>query len=424
MSKHLRHRLLTAALVLAGSLTGWCEDAGEPAAAFPKISSLFETPNPLGAKIFADYYGVFQGNPVGGVSQDFAYSQYLIFGVEAKEPLGWHGGRFKISAVSAAGRDLSADIGNAFTVSQAWAGNSLFFYECFITQKAFDDRLVLGIGRMAASEFFGTLPAFDLLVTGGLNAIPIALGLNSPFTESSSASWAAGARWHQTEEISLTIGASQATAPLASGSAYNGLDFGFRGDEGVLAVAEAGWTPNKEDGPTSPHATAGSKQGLPGIYKLGAYASNKSLADYPGGAGSDPFGLYALAQQAVWEEAPGRKIPSRFSLFGGAVWSLPNGAAQMPWSGFFGTDWRGPFATRPADHFYTSWQIGNFGNAYAKSLGQSAAGAFESVLNAGYIFQLSEEFSVQPDIQYIIRPGGFGQSPNALVLGLQVSLSL
>ena len=95
MSKHLRHRLLTAALVLAGSLTGWCEDAGEPAAAFPKISSLFETPNPLGAKIFADYYGVFQGNPVGGLSQDFAYSQYLIFGVEAKEPLGWHGATLK-----------------------------------------------------------------------------------------------------------------------------------------------------------------------------------------------------------------------------------------------------------------------------------------------------------------------------------------
>jgi porin len=46
------------------------------------------------------------------------------------------------------------------------------------------------------------------------------------------------------------------------------------------------------------------------------------------------------------------------------------------------------------------------------------------VLNAGYIFQLSKEFLVQPDIQYIIRPGGFGQSPNALVLGLQVTLNL
>ena len=421
MSKH--RRLILAALFVAAPLAAWCEDAGKPDTALARISSLFQTPNPFGAEIFADYYGVFQGNPVGGLSQDFAYSQYLIFGMKSKEPLGWRGGGFKISAVSAAGRDLSEEIGNAFTVSQAWAGNSLFFYECFITQRAFDDRLELGLGRMAASEFFGTLPAFDLLVTGGLNAIPIALGLNSPFTESSSASWAAGARWHQTEEIYLSAGVAQATAALASGSSYHGLDLGFRGDEGILAVAEAGWTPNPETSRVG-HGTANAAKGLPGIYKLGAYASNRSLADYPGGSGSAPMGLYALAQQAVWEEEPGAKIPSRFSLFGGAVWSLPNGAAEMPWSGFFGTDWRGPFVTRPADHFYTSWQIGNFGNAYAKSLGQSAAGAFESVLNAGYIFQISEEFSVQPDIQYIIRPGGFGQSPNALVLGLQVSLSL
>ncbi len=125
----------------------------------------------------------------------------------------------------------------------------------------------------------------------------------------------------------------------------------------------------------------------------------------------------------AWIFYQGQDVPV-WRRHGGAVWSLPNGVAQMPWSGFFGTDWRGPFATRPADHFYTSWQIGNFGNAYAKSLGQSAVGAFEAVLNAGYIFQLSEEFSVQPDIQYIIRPGGFGQSANALVPGFQVSLNL
>jgi carbohydrate-selective porin OprB len=31
---------------------------------------------------------------------------------------------------------------------------------------------------------------------------------------------------------------------------------------------------------------------------------------------------------------------------------------------------------------------------------------------------------VQPDIQYIIQPGGFGQSGNALVLGLQIAVEL
>ena len=46
------------------------------------------------------------------------------------------------------------------------------------------------------------------------------------------------------------------------------------------------------------------------------------------------------------------------------------------------------------------------------------------MLNAGYVIQITKEFSVQPDIQYIIQPGGFGQYGNALVLGLQVTIEL
>jgi len=36
-------------------------------------------------------------------------------------------------------------------------------------------------------------------------------------------------------------------------------------------------------------------------------------------------------------------------------------------------------------------------------------------------FQFQRGFSIQPDIQYIIRPGWFGQANNALVLGLQIA---
>jgi len=139
-------------------------------------------------RVFVDYYGVFQGNPIGGKSQNFAYSQYLPFGFEWKEPLGWHGGALRVSAVSGAGRDLSKSIGNAFTVSQAWDGNTLYLYQAYLVQKAFDDQLEIGIGCVSATQFFTTLPAFDLLLNGGLNSVPIALKLNSTFTSSSSAS--------------------------------------------------------------------------------------------------------------------------------------------------------------------------------------------------------------------------------------------
>jgi len=399
-----------------------------------RISSLLETTaKPFGVEFFVDYYGVFQGNPVGGQSQSFAYSQYLPFGFEWKEPLGWRGGAVRVSAVSGAGENLSESIGNAFTASQAWDGNTLFLYQAYLVQKAFEDRLEIGIGRVSASQFFATLPAFDYLLTGGLNPVPIALELNSPFTGSASASWFAGARWLPVKEITFTAAIFQARADLGASGPYHGLDLGVEQDEGAFGMIEFGWTPNSKQFASvqedrnfarGRHTLEGNGEGLQGVYKVGAYVSSEPLASYSNGWGSDPFGFYALGQQALWEQSPGQSNTSQFSIFGGVVWSPPSGVTEMPVNGFAGAVWRGPWEERPADHLYGTWQIGSFSEPYAQSQGQSSADAFESVLNAGYVIQITKEFSVQPDIQYIIQPGGFGQYGNALVLGLQVTIEL
>jgi porin len=286
---------------------------------------------------------------------------------------------------------------------------------------------------VAAEQFFATLPAFDYLLTGGLNSVPIALELNSPFTGSSSASWFVGARWSPTSATSLTAAVFQARADLGETGPYNGLDLGMDPNDGTFGVVEIAWTPNsekftaaQEDQQFTPgrQQLGGHGTGLPGVYKFGAYVSNEPQVSYPGGWGASPFGFYAIGQQMLWEQSPGGKQPSQFSIFGGVVWTPPSGVTEMPLDAFAGALWRGPWSRRPADHLYTSWQIGSFSEPYARSVGQSASGAFESVLNAGYIFQITKEFSVQPDIQYIIQPGGFGQSGNALVLGLQVTIDL
>jgi porin len=409
-------------------------DFEEPLNLFSQASSLMQNAaEPVGVEFFVNYFGVFQVNPVGGQSQSFAYSQYLPFGFEWKEPLGWEGGALRVSAVAGAGRNLSESIGNAFTVSQAWDGNTLYLYQAYLVQKAFDNRLEIGIGRVAAEQFFATLPAFDLLVTGGLNSVPVALELNSPFTGSASASWFAGARWLPQEDMALTAGVFQARANLGETGPYNGLDFGLNEDDGTFGVVEFAWTPNSKEFTAvqqdrnftrGRRELAGDGSGLPGIYKFGAYVSNEPQVSYPGGWGGSPFGFYAIAQQMLWEQSPGGTQPSQVSIFGGLVWSPPSGVTEMPIDAFAGTFWRGPWSARPTDHLYALWQIGTFSQPYARSVGQSSAGAFESVLNAGYIFQITKEFSIQPDIQYIIRPGGFGESGNALVLGLQVAVEL
>jgi carbohydrate-selective porin OprB len=48
----------------------------------------------------------------------------------------------------------------------------------------------------------------------------------------------------------------------------------------------------------------------------------------------------------------------------------------------------------------------------------------ETVLEWNYTFRFRNgAFFVEPDLQYIIRPGGTGQIPNALVVGAQVGFN-
>jgi len=49
---------------------------------------------------------------------------------------------------------------------------------------------------------------------------------------------------------------------------------------------------------------------------------------------------------------------------------------------------------------------------------------FEMVLEWMYKIQLTQWLNIQPDIQYVIQPGGTGDIPNALVLGFQLGVSI
>jgi len=56
----------------------------------------------------------------------------------------------------------------------------------------------------------------------------------------------------------------------------------------------------------------------------------------------------------------------------------------------------------------------------------SAAGQqdFETVIEWGYIITVAPWLHVQPDFQYIIRPSGTGNIPDAFVVGAQIAVNL
>ena len=48
---------------------------------------------------------------------------------------------------------------------------------------------------------------------------------------------------------------------------------------------------------------------------------------------------------------------------------------------------------------------------------------YESVFEWSYSIQVARWLAVQPDVQYIVKPGGSSAIPNALVVGFQVSVN-
>ncbi len=298
--------------------------AGSDAAATEKNPPLWNVPawvnqefgalSDAGLKPLVTYNGVFQGNPVGGLHQSVAWSQELVFGatLDLETLLKVPGASLVVSGADAAGSNLSNDIGNIFTVSQAYDTPTVMFYELYWQQSLLDDALQLRLGRLAAGDTFAALPAFALQVNGGINGNPLSVSVNSQFTASPVATWGAYAKYAPSSDTYLSAGVYQATDRLGM-TAYHGLDFSIRPDDGVLVLGEAGWTPTfgqastpagKDGKSVAPAPSGSTDSGLPGVYAAGIYYSNLPQNEFSGtGTQQNTFGFYALAQQMLWRSA-------------------------------------------------------------------------------------------------------------------------
>ncbi|MEI8078152.1 MAG: carbohydrate porin [bacterium] len=379
-----------------------------------------------GVTLYFDYYGNFLSNPSGGLTQSSAYSHEIVVGanVDLEKITGWQGATLTASFGEGTGRQLSQEIGNYFGVSEAYVGDYGALFDLYLTQKLFDDRLTLRIGRMSAGQMFATLPAFGLQVNGGINGNPNSLFSNAPFHAGITASNAGMVKYDLTKTTYVSGGVFQAT-PRLGVSTYHGTDFSIRPGDGILTMYEAGWKPTFGTGKTglaTDHAGT-DNPGLPGIYKAGGYYSNYTFDRFSGGQIANAYGFYSLGQQMVWRSEDNQN--DNFSLWGGAVYSPQTDISLVPLMGMAGTIWQGLIPGRDQDQWLTCFLIGHFSEAYANSPSDtdSTTPTCETVLETSYIIQLNKYLSVQPDIQYIIRPDGEGDIPNALVIGLQIALS-
>lgn len=363
------------------------------------------------------------GNPLGGMNHKVRFFQdiFLGFDFDLEQLAGIGGASVKVTMSSRAGNSLSnQDIGNVFNVSQVCCQPHTRLVTFAWDQSLFADQLDIRLGRMSVGEDFATSPLYDPYITSGIDANPGALAINVLFTEYPDTSLGVRLRARPEPAVTLQFGLYDGDP---DGTRTGLEDFNLSFNDGVLLLGEAGYhlTWNRDGVPLSGHYNIGGYYNTGRFRRLDAPEGSAAPGDIEHGNG----GIYATVDQQLVHFDPLQ--PRRGIVPFVAVVGAPS-VAISPFPFFFdaGVLVRGPLAERPNDDLAFGIVYGAFSNVLRDD--QRANGLplqdFEMVLEWTYVIQVTPWLQLLPDVQYVVRPGGTGDIPNALVLGGQIAVTL
>jgi len=209
-------------------------------------------------------------------------------------------------------------------------------------------------------------------------------------------------------------------APSGNELYSHGTDFDIVKRDGALFVLEASYLLNQ-----SPN-----DRGLIGTYRLGAFIQRGGYSTWGsqaqialGNTATLDFGtnyaVYAVADQELFKN--GEYTVEAFARGGFAPASLSFVENYFD-AGF---NFTGFVHNRPLDVAGIAIARSGVSNQYSDSqvLQGSPGSTSETVIEATYKVQLAPWWSIQPDLQYIIKPSGVVGSQNAFVAGIRTSIA-
>jgi len=397
-----------------------------------------------GIEIFGGYTVEVWGNTTGGLKTGTVYTGLLDFGgtVDLEKAVGWQGASVSTTWLWLSGRDASEDLaGNFLTISNIAGFNTLRMFELWFQQNLLDDKISIRFGQLSAdSEFL--ISDYSGLFINGTFGWPAFAYMNIP---NGGPGYPMG-----------TLGARLAFSPVDwftfQTAVFQGNVFeqdvnrhGFRwrldAQTGYTFLNEAQFRWNHREEET----------GLPGQLKPGAWFQTGQSADaLAGSTSSGNAGFYAVLDQMLYRE-PG--APSGLTKEGKSVVDGKSGKSfkspvETEKSGQ-GLGWFGRVALTPADRNFINFYFDTglsyrgliptrdndtigigFGYAQLSSgarsglagEGASPVGA-EMVIEFTYQAEITPWLVLQPDLQYIINPGGTSDLDNALVIGGRASIT-
>jgi porin len=363
------------------------------------------------------------GNVTGGNEQgarfDSSMGWDINFDLEKLAKL--VGTQIHISGLWRQGQNLSkACIGNSLVASSIYGHEQFRFYGLWLEQDLFDKHLNIRIGRIAAGDDFASSPLYWTYVSNGIDGNPITIPINSFYSCYPTAVWGARAKVRLPHDIWLMSGA-YLSDPAVQDDKYYGLNFNMRFSKGVFLAEEIAWKPNQDPG----------SKGMPGAYKAGFYYDSavfRSVFSDVNGASYaitglaqkkaiGNYGTYFHASQMIYrEKGPG----SDEGLTALAV-AVLNPSNTNQFSAYFmgGLIYEGLIPGRDDDVTAVQFQYAKWGDDWRANRRDSGSPvpSYESVVEFTHKINITKWMYVQPDLQYIINPGGGNNIKDALVIG-------
>ncbi len=392
-----------------------------------------------GVTCFGGYTAEVWGNTTGGIKAGADYTGLLDFGVDLdfEKLAGWPGASFHSSWLWLSGRNASEDlVGNILTISNIAGFSTLRAFELWFEQSLLDDTISIRAGQLAADQEFVISDVAALFINAtfgwpdfiseslpnGGPAFPLAtLGVRLAI--------------HPVEWFSLLSGLYQGN-PFEENVNRHGFRWRLSEENGLTSINEAQFRWNRAD----------DSAGLRGTAKAGAWCNSEF---FPNPANDEverwgDYGFYGIIDQMLVREPPaiaaappsgkdaktsknpapaGEPSGQGLSWFGRAGFQ-PQDRNFLGFTFDTGLAWLGPLPTRDADTIGVAFALAQLTDGAAQTLfdaGSRKAG-HEMVLEATYDAEITPWLHVQPDLQYIMRPGATGDLGNALVIGARVSV--
>jgi porin len=379
------------------------------------------------------------GNPVGGLRRGFTEADNLglnlIFDLD--KLYGLEGGTFLFTTSQRSGANLSAiDVGNTFTIQQVYGRETWQVINVAYLQQFLNGRVELRMGRIAAGDVFLVSPYNYVFMQNAIDGNPVGIFFNAPgMSAYPNATWGLELKVQTTDRTYVRGGAYNGDIQHTHEIWHHGLDWSMRGP--LFAIGEAVYQANQLKDDT----------GLPGNYKFGIWYDGHSYQDFgsqvlgpkalalgigPHTMRDGNFGFYGLFDQALIRfGSPDEKILRGIGVTGCVQAAPLQDRSQMPLFFEAAVLARGIFPQRPRDVAGFGIFYGRFSSELrnAQRLAHSLDPTVgvkqeELVMEWNYTFRFRDgAFFVEPDLQYIIRPGGTGNIPNALVVGAQVGIN-